>query len=105
MTKHTITVQLNDWTRVVFPASGDTMLVNVEQEPVNRLLNITRRRQTGVAGLPVKTERTQHLLVASMVLEAFEPTEGYVLYAPDSGPTAIRNENGQVVAVRGLIVR
>ena len=59
---------------------------------------IMRRVFGSVSGLPDESVRC---IVSALVLAAVPGRRN--VFAPDSGPTAIRNESGQVVAVTRLI--
>ncbi len=64
-------------------------------------ITLIRRKAGDVQGLP--TDGTP-CLVSSMVLDALpDGTKG--VYAPDTGPTALRNEKGQVTAVTRLVCK
>jgi hypothetical protein len=60
------------------------------------------RTFTKIEGLP-KTDRP--CIVSSLVLEAAKVQQPWRrrIYAPDTGPTAIRDDTGKIVAVRRLI--
>ena len=99
LTPHAITLQKSDGTRVTIAPSGQLARVSTTEKVVaefDDMLVITRA--TGEAeGLP---EEGTPCIVSAMVLAAVPGRKG--VYAPDSGPTAIR-ENGQVVAVTRLV--
>ena len=59
---------------------------------------VIRRNSTKVEGLP---DTGTPCIVSSMVLDAVG--NRYNVFAPDTGSTAIRNEQGQVVAVTRLV--
>lgn len=62
---------------------------------------VVSREWGAVSGLPSSGETC---LVSSLVLGAVAPgTRG--VYAPDTGPTAVRDAAGQIVAVTRLVTR
>lgn len=67
------------------------------------------RKFGGVTGLPEQPENGAIYVVSSMVLSAVEDDAKLVirwwayLYAPDTGPTARRDEKGNVIAVTRLV--
>ena len=107
LTPHAITLALSTGESVTFPPSGQLARVT-SQEVVVGVLHVMHasqmrrvpviERQFGeVEGLP---EYGTPCLVSALVLSACPGRAG--VYAPDTGPTAIR-ENGQVVAVTRLV--
>ena len=99
LTPHSITVQRLDGTRVTYPASGSLARVTSAEEVVAEIdgIPVIARSLGAAQGLP---EEGVPCIVSAMVLSAVPGRKG--VYAPDSGPTAIR-ENGQVVAVTRLV--
>jgi hypothetical protein len=99
LTPHAITLQRADGTRITYPPSGMVARVATAEQscaPIDGIPVITRT--LGEAeGMP---EEGALCIVSAMVLQAVPGRKG--VYAPDSGPTAIR-ENGQVVAVTRLV--
>jgi hypothetical protein len=104
LTPHPIVIRRpdGDWT---IPPSGSIARVTMQETvagAIDGVPVVTRRagHVTGLvrdsAGLPVPC------LVSAMVLAAL-PTGTPYVYAPDTGPTAIRNADGQVVAVTRLV--
>ena len=59
---------------------------------------IVRRALGAVTGLP---EEGEPCLVSALVLAAVPGRAG--VFAPDTGPSAVRNEHGQIVAVTRLV--
>jgi hypothetical protein len=111
LTPHAITLRLPSGD-ITIPPDGTVARVEMreqhwgwvggEQFPV-----ITRAAQ-GVVGLPTHEDRVGEeliCLVSSMVLDALTPFNAVNVYAPDTGPTAIRNDKGHVVAVTRLVAR
>lgn len=99
LTPHAITLQLADGTAVTFPPSGKIARVTSSEVVIGTLhgVPVIQRQFGAVEGLP---EDGAPCLVSALVLSACPGREG--VYAPDTGPTAIR-ENGQVVAVTRLV--
>ncbi len=104
LTPHAIVIRRadGDWT---LPPSGTLARVAMQDAPA-----------PDVAGVPVVTRRAGQVIglvrdadgipvpciVSAMVLAAL-PTGTPNVYAPDTGPTAIRNEAGHIVAVTRLV--
>lgn len=99
LTPHAITLQRADGTRVTYPPSGELARVSVAEVVCCELdgIPVVSRTLGEAQGLP---EEGTLCIVSAMVLSAVPGRRG--VYAPDSGPTAIR-ENGQVVAVTRLV--
>lgn len=99
LTPHSITLQLADGTAVTFPPSGRLARVASQEVEVGTLhgVPVIQRQFGAVEGLP---EDGTPCLVSALVLSACPGREG--VYAPDSGPTAIRKD-GQIVAVTRLV--
>ena len=99
LTPHDITLALPDGERVTFPLSGRLARVTSHEVVVGALqgVPVIERQFYAVEGLP--NDGTP-CLVSALVLSACPGRAG--VYAPDTGPTAIR-ENGQVVAVTRLV--
>lgn len=101
LTPHPITLRADDGTETTIQPSGTVARVSMQETDVGCLLGlpVIRREAGAVTGLP--TDGTP-CIVSSMVLTALSAgTPG--VYAPDTGPTAIRDERGQIVAVTRLV--
>lgn len=98
LTPHAITLRTPDGD-VTFPPSGKIARVETVETITGELAGVPviARSMGATTGLP--TDGTP-CLVSAMVLSAVPGMIG--VYAPDSGPTAIR-ENGQIVAVTRLV--
>lgn len=101
LTPHTIGIKVgeNDYT---FPSSGKNVRVSTKEIDTGLVGNIVPsiKRELGqVEGLPSPQPDTIYI-VSSMVLSEIKDRDD--VYAPDTGPTAIR-EGGQVKAVTRLI--
>ena len=105
LTPHAITVRLPDGTDRTYPPSGTVARVVMEEDVVFYLreVPVIRREPGEVVGLP--TDGTA-CLVSAMVLAAMpsQRCEMPNVYAPDTGPTAIRDEKGHIVAVTRFVV-
>ena len=102
LTPHAITVRAPDGTDHTFPPSGSVARVATTEVQVGAC-NITgapivRRTLGEPQGLP---EEDTPCLVSAMVASACPGRLG--VYAPDSGPTAIRDDRGLIVAVTRLV--
>lgn len=99
LTPHAITLQRADGTRVTFAPSGQLARVATAEQVVGEYdgVPVIARILGEAEGLP---EEGTPCIVSAMVASAVMGRKG--VYAPDSGPTAIR-ENGQVVAVTRLV--
>lgn len=102
LTPHTIVIRAADGTDTTIPASGMLARVTSTETQVGTCpltgVSVMRREFGAVEGLP--TDGTP-CLVSSLVLSAV-PAGTAGVYAPDTGPTAIR-ENGQIIAVTRLV--
>ena len=86
LTPHSIHVAVDGEIRV-FPPSGEIARVSTVEQVIGEF-----------TGLP---EEGEPCLVSAIVLEAVKGRKG--VYAPDSGPTAVRNEKGHIVHVTRLV--
>ena len=102
LTPHTINVESGDLVLALEP-SGTIARVTSTSEVVGEVGGIPISRNTfgDVEDMPDAVEGT-FLVVSGMVLSALGGTRNDVL-APDSGTSAIRNEKGHIVAVRGFL--
>jgi hypothetical protein len=101
LTPHSITIRLPDGSERTYPPSGTVARVVTFETTGLSVDGIpTVYRKTGnVEGLTLPL--TQPVLVSSMVLAELPCADN--VFAPDSGPTAIRDERGQIVAVTRLV--
>lgn len=99
LTPHAITLQRANGTRVTYPPSGNLARVTSVEEVTGEVdgIPVITRSLGEAEGMP---EEGTICIVSAMVLSVVPGRKG--VYAPDSGPTAIR-ENGQVVAVTRLV--
>lgn len=118
LTPHPITIRCVDGYEVTFPPSGTVARVSTVETVIGSRdvfdpsvaecdeqgnsngsrVKVVRRVFGEVTGLP---EEGIECIVSSMVLDAVKGRRG--VYAPDSGPTAIRGEKGFVIAVTRLV--
>lgn len=102
LTPHAITIRATDGTEVTIPPSGIVARVSTTEEVVGTCAitgaPIVRRTFGEVQGLP---EEGTPCLVSALVLAAVPGRPG--VYAPDTGPTAIRGQDGQIIAVTRLV--
>lgn len=99
LTPHAITIALPSGDSVTFPPSGQLARVTSQEVVVGTLhgVPVIQRAFGAVEGLP---DDGTPCLVSALVLSACPGRAG--VYAPDTGPTAIRKD-GQVVAVTRLV--
>lgn len=111
LTPHPITIRTVDGSDVTVPPSGDVARVEVEYCGRRNLYGETganvqavRRRFGRVTGLP-EPDGSRRFIVSSLVLEALARAgeDRQDVFAPDTGPSAIRGDDGNIVAVTRLI--
>ena len=99
----------------IYPASGDVARVSVAQEDTGKSVYGIRVRKNRygkvmVGDITLATfmeENRAPVLVSGMVIDALKkswatsPNAG--VYAPDPGPTAVRNNQGHIEYVTGVI--
>ena len=100
LTPHPITLRTPQGD-VTFAPSGTVARVSTSEVQVDTLhgVPVIRRQFGAVNGIP---ECHGGVIVSAIVLSAL-PAGTPGVYAPDTGPTAIRDSNGQVVAVTRLV--
>lgn len=102
LTPHAITVRSQDGEDHTFHPSGLVARVATEETVIGKCLitgaPIVRRTFGDPQGLP---EAGTPCIVSALVAGACAGRPG--VFAPDSGPTAIRDERGQIVAVTRLV--
>ena len=101
LTPHEITLSRADGSTVTFPPSGIIARVTSVEVVCGEAycVPVVARSFGAVTGLP--ENGADCCIVSAMVLAACPGAVG--VYAPDTGATAIRNEDGQVVAVMRLV--
>jgi hypothetical protein len=87
----------------VIPASGIVPRVATTRQPATTIggVRLVRTVKGAVEGLPEAADGVT-LIVSGMVLDALGGSRTDVV-APDTGPDAVRNEKGHIVAVRGFV--
>jgi hypothetical protein len=104
--KHDAKIQNSDGEVVSYPPCG--VIATASEEFESTGLNIlgapvVKRLRTGlVDGLPDPVAGTVYL-VAGVVLDALEGSGRSDVFAPDSGPSAVRNPAGHVLHVTRLV--
>ena len=101
LTPHEIKI-ITEGGELSIPPSGTIARVKTIERDAGTLAGIpVVSRQFGeVENLPDPEEGIAYI-VSALVLEAAKGRDD--VYAPDTGPTAIRNESGQIMAVTRLI--
>ena len=87
---------------VTFPPSGQVARVSTIAQDTGLVVagvRVVRNTYGPVTGLPANGEPC---IVSGMVLGAL-PAGTLNVYAPATGPTAVRDERGQVIAVTELV--
>ena len=107
LTPHPITIAIDGRDPVTIPPSGIVARVDTTEIPRGNMafgdafaeVPVISRRFGEVTGLP--TDPGTACLVSSLVLSAIPGRPN--TFAPDTGPTAIRDEKGHIVAVTRLV--
>ena len=101
LTPHAIAIILDSGETLTVPPSGTVARVTTHEEEIAPLgrISIIKRVLGKAEGLPEGTD--QPILVSAMVLAAVPGRPN--TYAPDTGPTAIRDEGGRIQAVTRLV--
>lgn len=96
LTPHAVVVRLGDGVEKVFPPSGVVARVTTTETVVGEIdgMPVVRTEYGAVDGLP---EEGTPCIVSAIVRAAVPGRRG--VYSPDTGSTAVRGENGQIVAV------
>lgn len=108
LTPHDVVVRLFDGSDFVIPRSGQEARVAVnpvEREPLltedGRELEVVFNEDGDVKGLPAPEEGTVYIVSDRVLGKVKERSD---CYAPDTSPAgAVRNEVGQIVAVKRLV--
>lgn len=100
LTPHEIVIILASGAEVRIPPSGNIARVSTADVIVGEVdgIPVIRQQFGEVTGLP---EEGTPCLVSALVRAAVPGRRG--VYSPDTGPTAIRNDSGQIVAVTRLV--
>lgn len=122
LTPHPITL-VHQGEEITFPPSGTVAKVTTEESVLGRFpigmgqaIPVVVRKFGTVTGLPPVEDHEEIIalgvahIVSSIVLSALEADPDWIrhplrnlIFAPDTGATAIRDENGQVRAVTRLV--
>jgi hypothetical protein len=99
LTPHTIVIRVGGVDHAI-PPSGTVARVSTAEAVVGEIdgVPVVRAVYGEVTGLP---EEGTPCIVSAMVRAAVPGRAG--VYSPDTGPSAIRDERGQIVAVTRLI--
>lgn len=100
-TPHEIVLRLPDGTERVYPPCGVVARVATYDEHFDSIdgVPIITRIYDMPTGMP---DDDRPVLVSALVAAACPNRRG--VYSPDTGPTAIRDDRGQIVAVTQLVV-
>ena len=100
LTPHAVVLRREDGSEVTLPPSGTVARVTTREVVVGEVDGVTVISQEfgEVTGLP---EEGVPCVVSALVRTAVPGRRG--VYSPDTGPSAVRNEQGQVVAVTRLV--
>lgn len=104
LTPHAVSVQLPDGSTVTYPPSGTTARVAMDECPQGTLdgVPVITRRAVAVESLPAEGM----CIVSAMVLDALTDSHDCCrCVAPDSGATAIRDDQGRILAVTRWVRR
>ena len=100
-TPHPIVVRKSDGTEITFAPSGIIPRMASETYGIGSFEGIELRRTKfgEVEGLPSWDKEGTLLIVSGMILDAVKRGD---LVAPDTGPSAIRDSSGRIIAVTGF---
>jgi hypothetical protein len=103
LTAHDILVFHSDGEQYVIPPSGVVARARSEHIPGDPLdiFDTVRCEYGKIAGLP-DPEKGTYLIVSGLVLNVLNGSRPDCL-APDTGQTAIRDDNGNIIAVRRFL--
>jgi len=103
LTPHAITLR-GKGGEMTIPPSGQVARVATRENIVGDLIGIPVivREMGKVEGLPPERDGVV-CLVSSMALEALRGIGRRDVYAPDTGPTAVRDDQGRIVAVTRFV--
>ncbi len=88
----------------VIPRSGEVARVESTYEDAGELngFALVKREFGEIEGLPAPAPKTRYV-VSGWVFDAAVKNGRTDVICPDTGPSAVRDENGRIVAVRHLI--
>ena len=101
-TPHTISIVNATGETITVPATAPAARVTVTNVVMPAVAGISVNRQSfgEIENLPAPEEDTIFIVSALVGGRVSGRSD---VFGPDTGPTAIRNEAGQIVAVRGLV--
>lgn len=103
LTPHAISITGADGSTTTYPASGALARVSVLQAPTGAtILGVPVMGNAYGAVTGMDNPNGDTLIVSAMVLGAL-PKGTPNVFAPDTGPTATRNDKGHIVSVTQLI--
>ena len=102
LTPHAIVVRTTDGTDTTYPASGELARVSVETTVIDTVngIDIVANIYGEVVNVP--PVGGECFLVSSMVLDRLDVSYRGQAFAPDTGPSALRNDKGHIIAVTRL---
>jgi hypothetical protein len=102
MTPHAIRVK-EGYDVTTYPPTGDVARVTVRNEQLNSINGAAVNRPVygTVEGLPAYQKEGMFYIVSMLVRAALPDRKD--LISPDSGPTAVRNDDGQIDYVVGWL--
>ena len=103
LTPHAIVVMNEEKVVATFEASGTTArLINEFSSAQDYFgIPVSVTKVIGMENVPAADEM-KPFLVSSMVLDALGPEYHGIAFAPDTGPSAVRNAAGHIVGVTRL---
>jgi hypothetical protein len=120
LTPHPVTLRIRgagvnygEEATVTLPSSGlarlevkdyplDPMAIDDPAWPDGGYINVAERSFGDIVGLPAPAERTIYIVSLPVAQRAAELGRTDV-YAPDTGPSALRDAKGNILAVTGLV--
>jgi len=107
LTPHPVTIRISGGTDLTIDPSGNVARVDSIEERLPETGGIpTIRRKWGEIQPGTSIELGKIYIVSSLVLNALQNAATSweeAMVAPDTGPTAIRDERGQILAVTRLV--
>lgn len=102
LTPHEVVLFRGDEVVMRIPPSGKIARVGVKQEQIGEVAGVpvVKNVYGDVEGLPAPRPNTFYI-VSSIVLSRVEGRDDVV--APDTGPTAVRDEAGRIIGVRRFV--
>ena len=99
--QHPVVILDNDGNKITFSPSGKVARVSETAQSAGKLgkFSLVRKQRQDIENLPAPQKNTYYI-VSGLV---FDNTTRKDVIAPDSGPTAIRNEKGYIDAVRSFL--